>query len=677
MDVMRRKIKFVVFGVIVAVFLTGKVSFSQTNYLNTRISVSFTDIPLEKALTAISEQGNFTFSYNSKNFDEQRLVSLQSENRSVAKTLDELFDHSVKYKVVGTHVILNKKNPPKSTLSDTRPNEYIITGYIIDSQTGEKIQEATIYEIDGRVVSLSNSNGYYSITVPSEKEVHGLSYSKHGYLDTVIMVEPAYKKSFNIYLNPNAAPLQKMESVNPKLEDFHNRPLVDILVPDESQIISDNLSIHDNRDIQVSLLPFIGTNRKLSGSMDNSISINIIAGYSGGVNGFEMGGLVNITRRDVNGSQIAGFANLVGGNTNPFQMAGMFNLNGGSVTGTQIAGMSNVVLDTLNGVQLAGFNNTLHGYMNGAQLSGFNNVTTQNVDGIQLTGYANVALKDVELGQIAGFANYCDNVNGGQAAGFANVAKGEVNWGQIAGFANYGNSVKGLQLAGFANYSKGEVTGGQIAGFGNYGKSGGKYQLSWAANIAEDSISGVQLSTFNYTKKVKGIQIGFINIADTIESGVQIGILSFASKGIQRLEVSTDELLMINARYLTGTKRFYNIIKIGYDFNTNVSAGYGIGTQLRFKKNMNVHLELQSDLLWDKSNSFKHMGNINKFTSKLDIQFGKDYSLFIGPAITWSDITSDTGNFKDIAPYSIYSHTSSDSQNKLWIGGVFGLSLTL
>lgn len=674
---MMRKIKFAILGFIVAVSLTGKVSFSQTNYLNTRISVSFSDITLEKALTTISEQGNFTFSYNSKNFDEQRLVSLQSENQSVAKTLDKLFDHSVKYKVVGTHVILNKKNPPKTTRSDTRPNEYIITGYIIDSQTGEKIQEATVYEIDGRVVALSNSKGYYSISIPSEKDVHGLSYSKRGYLDTVIMVEPAYQKSFTIYLNPNTAPLQKMESVNPKLENFHNRSIVDILVPNESKIISDNLSIHDNRDIQVSLVPFIGTNRKLSGSMDNSISINIIAGYSGGVNGFEIGGLVNITRRDVNGSQIAGFANLVGGNTNPFQMAGMFNLNGGSVTGTQIAGMSNVVLDTLNGIQLAGFNNTLHGYMNGVQLSGFNNVTTQNVDGIQLTGFANVAVKDVELGQVAGFANYCDNVNGGQAAGFVNIAKGVVNWGQIAGFANYGNSVKGLQLAGFANYSKAEITGGQIAGFGNYGKSGGKYQLSWAANIAEDSISGLQLSTFNYTKKVKGIQIGFINVADTIESGIQIGILSFASKGIQRFEVSTNELLMINARYLTGTKRFYNIINLGYDFNTYFSAGYGIGTQFELKKNLHINLELLSDVIWDKNSLSEPVANINKLTSKVDFSFGEHYSIFIGPSISVSDVNSDNGSFENIAPYSLYTYTSSDSQSKLWIGGVFGLSLTL
>jgi len=675
------------------IFLSGYISIAQTNYLYKKISVSFTDTPLEKALAEISEKGGFTFSYNSKNFDEQRLVSIQSENKSVAKTLDNLFDNSVRYKVVGSHVILNKKNPPKQILAVNRPNEYIITGYIIDSQTGEKIQEATVYEVDGRVVALSNNEGYYSITVPYEKEVHGLSYSKKGYLDTIIMVEPAYKSNFNIYLDPNAAPLEKMETVHVKLEDMHNRPLVDILVPEESKIISDNLVIHDNRKLQVSLVPFIGTNRKLSGSVDNSISLNILAGYSGGVNGFEIGGLVNLTRRNVHGSQIAGVANLVGGDTNPFQLVGMFNLNGGSVTGTQIAGMSNVVLDTLNGVQLAGFNNTLHGYMNGVQLSGFNNVTTQNVDGIQLTGFANVAIKDVKLGQIGGFANYCDNVDGGQMAGFANVAKGDVNWGQAAGFANYGNSVKGFQVAGFANVSKNEVSGGQISGFANYGKTGGKYQLSGYANIAKEEINGIQLSTSNYAKKVKGYQIGLINVSDTVESGLPIGLFSFVKKGFHRFEVSTNDVFYISAAYKMGVRKLYNSIRLGYDFSENLAIGYGIGSQFKINNKFYFNLDLSSDFILEtnsidlqmstdltfESSTYNYIGTLNKLNAYFDYNLTQHFSIFMGPSLNVSAMLKDddTNLFPNIAPYSFYNETYSNTEIKIWVGGIFGASFTL
>ncbi len=694
MDALRKISKLKLVYLIILILSTSNISFSQSNYLHKRISVSFTDIPLEKALAEISEKGGFTFSYNSKNFDEQRFVSLQSENKSVAKTLDKLFENSVRYKVVGSHVILNKKNPPKQTLADNRPNEYIITGYIIDSQTGEKIQQATVYEVDGRVVALSNLEGYYSITVPYEKEVHGLSYSKKGYLDTVIMVEPAYKNSFNIYLNPSAAPLQKMESAHIKLEDIHNRPLVGILVPEESKIISDNLVIHDKRLFQVSFVPYLGTNRKLSGSVDNTFSFNVLAGYTGGINGTEIGGLVNIVRRDVYGAQIGGFANIVGGDTNPFQLAGFFNLNSGSVTGTQIGGMSNVVLDTLSGVQLAGFNNTLHGYMNGVQISGFNNVTTQNVDGLQLTGFVNVAVKDVKLGQLAGFANYCNNVDGGQAAGFANFAAGDVNWGQMSGFANYGKSVKGFQIAGFANVSQNEVSGGQIAGGINYGKTGGKYQLAGVANIAVEDLNGFQLAGyFNYSKKVNGYQLAILNVSDTIESGLPIGVFSFVKKGFHRFEISTNDVFYLSMAYKMGVKKLYNSIRLGYNFSDNLAVGYGIGSQFYINSKFNFNLDISSDFIIEtnsidlqmtsgltfESSTYNYIGTLSKLNAYFDYNLTKRFSIFMGPSLNVSALLKDkdTNLFPNIAPYSFYNETFSDTQIKMWIGGVFGASFTL
>jgi len=678
----QRKICNLQFYIFIVILLScSYIANAQSNYLYRKISVSFHDITLKKALDEIATEGGFTFSYNSKNFNEQELVSLQAENKTVLRCLNSIFDNTVRYKVVGSHVILMKKNIPEFVHEDNKPNEYIITGYIIDSRTGEKIREATIYEVNGRVVSLSNTEGFYSINVPSDINMYGLSYSKSGYLDTVIMVEPANKSNLNITLNPRYESINKLQTkdVNLKLEDLHKRELVDILVPEESKIISDNLVIHESRKIQVSLIPYIGTNRKLSGSVDNNLSLNLLAGYSGGVNGFELGGLLNIVRRDVKGSQVAGVINFVGGNTGPFQMAGCFNVNGGSVKGTQIAGFSNVVLDTLTGVQLAGFNNTLHGYMNGVQLSGFNNVTTQNVDGFQLTGFANVALKDVKLGQISGFANYCDNVDGGQVTGFVNFAKGDVNWGQIAGFANYGKSVKGFQIAGFGNISVNEVTGGQISGGINYGKTGGKFQLSAYANVATEEMDGIQLTAFaNYAKKVNGYQIAILNISDTIESGLPIGLFSFSKKGFHRIEISANESFYLNTAYKLGVYKLYNSIRFGYNFSDLGYAGYGLGTQFKLGKKFNFNIDLSSDVLFD-INSFDFAGTLTKLTPTFDYNFTKHVALYLGPVFNISTIEKDssTNTFKNIAPYSFYSETYTNTQVKMWVGGIIGLSVTL
>jgi len=671
----KRIINIKLWIILLSIFLVSSSLKAQPNYLYKRITISFNEIPLEKALNQISLMGGFTFSYNSKNFDENQLVSINVENKTILKSLNILFDDEVKSKVVGSHVILTKKNPPKN--KQRTENEYKITGYIIDSESGRKIQEATIYEINGRVVSLSDSEGFYSLVVPSEKNFHGLSYSKQGYRDTVIIVEPTKINEFNIFLNPKEAQLKNLESKHIKLEDIHSRPLVNVLVPNESKTISDNLVIHDSKLVQVSLIPYIGTNRKLSGSVDNNISFNVLAGYSGGVNGFELGGLANIVRRDVNGSQIGGVANIVGGDTKYFQFAGFFNLNSGSVTGTQIGGFSNVVLDTLNGVQIAGFNNTLHGYMNGVQISGFNNVTTQNVDGIQLTGFVNVALKDVELGQISGFANYCDNVNGGQITGMVNFAKGDVNWGQLSGFANYGKSVKGMQISGLTNISANNVSGGQITGGINYGKKAEKYQIAGIANITKEEIDGLQLAgCLNYAKKVHGYQIAILNVSDTIESGMPIGIISFVKKGFHRFEISTNEVFNVNTAYKLGVKKFYNIIRFGLNFTDKLYVGYGLGTQINLGEKFNLNLEYTSDIIFD--HSFKILGEIDKLSLPIDYKINKHINIFGGPTFNLSLMNETTNNtFTSIAPYTFYTDTYSERQANIWIGGILGLSYTL
>jgi len=679
MDVPKKILLLKIVFILTIVLFSGKLATSQTNYLYKRVTVSFSNIPLENALKQISEAGGFTFSYNSKNFNEQQLVSLNVQNKTVAKSLELLFDNTIRYKVVGSHVVLTRKNLPEKG-AEAIINEYVLTGYILNSKTGEKIREATIYEINGRIVSLSDSVGFYSLTIPSNTVIQGLSYSKHGFIDTVIMVEPAHKRNLDIYLSPDNSYLEKMEAktVNLKLADFHNRQVVTILVPKEAETISDNLVIHEEKKFQVSFIPYIGTNGKLSGSVDNTLSLNFIAGYSGGVNGFELGG-INIVRRNVNGSQIATFANIVGGDTRYFQFAGLFNKNTGSVKGTQIAGFSNVVLDTLKGIQLAGFNNTLHGYMDGIQISGFNNITTKNVDGIQLTGGVNIALQDVKLMQIGGFVNYCNNVDGGQLAGYVNVARGDVNWGQISGYANYGNTVKGFQITGFVNVSANEVTGGQLAGFVNYGVTSGKFQISGFSNIAIDENKGIQLSSvLNYSKKVNGYQIALVNVSDTIESGLPIGLFSFVKKGFHRFEFSANEVYYANIAYKMGVKKLYNSVRLGYDFSKNVSAGYGIGTQFRLSNKLNLNLDLSSDILLE-SNSFAYSGNLSKLATTTDYNLTKHVSVFIGPSLNMSIIPLDTSTntYQNIAPYSIYNETSTDTQIKIWIGGIFGLSFTL
>src|SRR5690606_6041715 len=120
-----------------------------------------------------------------------------------------------------------------------------------------------------------------------------------------------------------------------------NLKLVRKLVPEQSLIRSSNMDFVRENIFQVSFLPPVGTNLKMSGLIKNYTSLNILGGYAYGVGGFEVAGLYNITRWDVVGAQVAGLTNIVGGNVKGAQAAGLYNRSQGILEGVQVAGLNN------------------------------------------------------------------------------------------------------------------------------------------------------------------------------------------------------------------------------------------------------------------------------------------------------------------------------------------------
>ncbi|NJN42885.1 MAG: hypothetical protein HC811_12310 [Flammeovirgaceae bacterium] len=180
------------------------------------------------------------------------------------------------------------------------------------------------------------------------------------------------------------------------------------------------------RKFQVSLVPFVGSNHKLSGNVVNDYSLNIFGGYSMGTNKAEFGGLFNVNRSNVEFAQFAGLFNTVGGTTRGVQMAGLgnmtrrkvsaaqfaglYNANLGQVKGPQFAGLFNANGDASTGAQFAGLFNVQHGDYTGSQFGGLFNVSTKKMEGAQFAGLINVAnsMRGVQMG----FINYADSLHG-------------------------------------------------------------------------------------------------------------------------------------------------------------------------------------------------------------------------------------------------------------------------
>jgi len=587
---------------------------AQTNHLEKRITIDLNQVKLKNALPKIGETGDFQFSYNSEIIPGDSIVSVHAVNQPVGEILTSLNGPGIRYKVLGNHIILLADSHNKRVPKAERNLEYTITGYIYDAQTGEIISSASIYEVEGMQVSATDSRGFYTLTVPGEREKQVLSYSKVGYTDTLIIVKPKEQPLVNIYLTPKQRKLTENELPALATTGLNERKLVSALVPQKARITADNIGIVEQRWAQLSLFPFIGSNRFVSGLITNRLSLNIFAGYAGGVRGLELGGFLNVVRNEMYGVQLSGFGNIVGRKTEGIQLSGFFNVDAGSLSGLQATGFSNVVTDTIRGIQLAGFSNVLRGPMYGTQVSGFSNFTSQNVDGIQAAGFMNIAVKKVRIAQLSGFGNYSHDVGGIQAAGFMNIASGTSTGIQAAGFMNYATELKGLQLSLF-------------------------------------------------------------NFADTVSAGVPIGLFSFVVKGYHTIEVTANELFPLNVSVKSGIRHFYNIFTAGYQKDL-LSVGYGVGTQVRLAKKLTFSMDLTGNYIADNKNLISNKGGLVRFSPTFDIELAKHFKLVFGPTLSGfaglDHADAGTGDFPFLFSYPVRNLLIGSTPVSIRIGATAG-----
>ncbi|MFN3380666.1 MAG: STN and carboxypeptidase regulatory-like domain-containing protein [Runella zeae] len=581
-------------------------SWSQTSTLDKAISLKITNERLEEALKIIGERGGFNFSYNPKEFDINRRITLTASSKAVRQVLDEIFKGGAAYKERQGHIILQKVE-----VQTEKPKDIIINGYIFDRETGERIAQASIFEKQTLISAVSNKSGYYRLKLPASLPKPQLEVRKERYfgystavtapsLDISLLQMPLDSRLQPLSPQVKAATLPPSDTLKVKVPLASSSPMLvsvdTVFSPSKPkrQIIEDveqtfvdafasaKQAIHIKnvkdtlyRPFQVSFLPFIGTNHVMSGNVINALSFNIIAGYSLGVTALEVGGVANAVRGNVHGAQIAGFANAVGN----------------SVHGLQVSGFANAVLRNFEGLQISGFANATGGHHSGLQIAGFTNLTGRTF------------------------------TNGLQIAGFANAVLG---------------TTKGVQISGFSNLVLGNLYGSQISGF---------------ANIATKKVRGAQISSFfNYAHlHQQGVQLALFNYADS-SGGVPIGLFSFVKRnGYRRLEISTDELNYANLTFKTGVNAFYNILTIGGNFGIAnkplYTFGYGIGSAIRLGRGWMTNIDLTANKIMEEVNRFDSVnGQFYRIALGLEKKLTPQLALFAAASLT--GLTAQPGYLK-------------------------------
>jgi hypothetical protein len=494
-----------------------------------------------------------------------------------------------------------------------------------------------------------------------------LHVSRVLYRDTVLTLSPSSNRSVDVHIAPLVveaySPKDSIALLPPTVFDEQHSVerfrLIDPLISLNQRAQALNIGRFIPRNMQASLVPLLSTNGTMSGSVVNRVSLNVLAGYSGGTNGVELGGILNIDRGDVRWLQIGGVGNMVGGKTYGMQAGGVFNINLGSLYGVQLAGTANVILDTLYGVQGSGVINIIHGGIRGLQLAGTANLVTRDMDGGQLAGVSNFTLGSVSKAQAAGVLNYARSVTGVQAAGVLNFSLRKTEGMQVAGVLNISGSCSGDQLSGVMNVVYDSLQGLQTCGVLNFARR----------------MVGSQIAVMNVAGRMSGMQVGLFNYADTCSKGSIIGLCSIVRKGYHQVEIASTEKLFVTVSIRTGLRKFYNIFLAGKDpYGLSWAFGYGIGHEFLFHPKFGMNIELTAQHL--NPGSF---AGYNSDWAKFPLLFTwkpiRGISLAAGPVLNayYCDGTPvDAVHLLTAHPF--YDRTFTDhSRLRGWVGGTLAL----
>ncbi|MES2704350.1 MAG: STN and carboxypeptidase regulatory-like domain-containing protein [Bacteroidota bacterium] len=599
--------------------LQGSRCFAQ-GLLSKAVSVDVRKKPVRQVLKSIEASGHFSFSYNSAIVPGDSVVTISARNKPVREVLRLMFGERYQYKEIDNHIIIVVAEKEKW---------FTISGTVVDAVTQAPVSDASVFERQELASTFTDREGRFRLRIKDKgryPEAYIVISMGTFYNDTVVTTLWGFDRDLTIVLDPATNTLPDV-AITAGMERSW---LGQFLLSSKLRQQSANLSkFFVNKPVQASFLPGIGTHGKMSGQVTDKFSFNILGGYTAGVRGVELGGLFNIDKKDVGYVQVAGVFNIVNGSASGVQVGGVANKVYRSVNGLQVSGVTSITGGSARGMVIAGVVSQLGGKMQGMQVSGVVNL---------LTG-TDTAAKGIDTAR---------HMEGFQLAGVANVANGDC---------------RGMQLAGISNVANGRCQGMQLAGI---------------VNTARGGIKGIQVSGIcNITTRMDGVQVGFINIADTV-TGYSIGLLNIVKKGYHNLSLSSTDLMNVDIAYRSGNRKLYSILEACANFTEGQKRygyGLGIGTERVLGRRLSLSGEVSALTLYE--------GNVDETPLLLRSgillhwNLAPKFSLFTGTSLSLIPAVHGAGEagYSHGAPSAALYRFHTNSSTAMWIGWQVGFHI--
>ena len=341
---------------------------------NHHVTLNVKNTPLVDVFAAITTQTDLRFSYPADLININKRISINVNRISVEEVLPLILPGGVDYRLRKTHIILH------ASATVNRPTEQ-----------APETKKATRQKEENQFIALRDTFFLEKIQVVNS----GIPIDDcHN--DIIKKSEEKMKRQLTSIFIATAIASVNVTATEPNIVaasaeiEIHNAGFT-------SEI--------KERPLQLSFVYPLGTDGLNSSKNAYNLSVNCLFGYTGQVNGIEIGGIVNMNRYGVNGTQIAGISNLSGPDSRYSE----------DWSGIQIAGISNNAQGSIN-MQFAGIVNSSKQKTN-VQASGIANYS--NHSNLQVGGVVNVTKKG---GLQVGLVNVRDTADG-VSIGLVNIVK--------------------------------------------------------------------------------------------------------------------------------------------------------------------------------------------------------------------------------------------------------------
>lgn len=249
-----------------------------------QVSIQFDKASTHQALEQINALDNIKLAYNPDVIPSGNSLTRVYTNAAVESVLDDILGKQFSYKYRGSYILIQPNR-----IEETKKKNFTFTGEVRDAKTGEILEDVTVYEVNNFESTLTDDRGNFELNVSSKTDYITIAISREAYLDTLIQVKSTEEMEQTLVLRPKAKGLVQDVARGMRYLGSETERLVELFAGREARENVKNVLMEEFEDFQFSVVPMIGTNGKMSGKITNQYSLNLIVGYSQGLDGVELG----------------------------------------------------------------------------------------------------------------------------------------------------------------------------------------------------------------------------------------------------------------------------------------------------------------------------------------------------------------------------------------------------